>query len=270
MKSLNHFRGILFDVDLTLTNNQREITQETRSALAALAHTPLKMGVCTGRSLIAVRTYVLPLFPPESLHVTSDGTQLVNGAGDILWQSLLPPDTIRAIAELANKHRQQYAIPTPTHMYASPPMMSEYKGAHPLTPEFTPSSEIARWDNMTMIALVNPTPEFLVELKQHDESIELHTSIGSKGYFVADAKAKGMNKSVGLRQWCLHHDLDESEVIGIGDSNNDLEFLQAVGHPVAMGNATQEVLDRAARVIDHTDNNGVATYIRELLKGSPV
>ncbi len=46
-------------------------------------------------------------------------------------------------------------------------------------------------------------------------------------------------------------------VMMVGDGHNDLDALRVVGHPVAMGNAAQEVLDVATHVVGHVDDDGL-------------
>lgn len=52
----------------------------------------------------------------------------------------------------------------------------------------------------------------------------------------------------------------------MGDSDNDLSMLKAVGTPIAMGNASQAVKEAAARVAPSNDQEGVAWAIRSCLK----
>lgn len=61
--------------------------------------------------------------------------------------------------------------------------------------------------------------------------------------------------------------IDKSEVMAIGDSGNDLDMLRKAGYSVAMGNASQKLLDEADYVTDTCENNGVAKAIEKLLNG---
>ena len=55
------------------------------------------------------------------------------------------------------------------------------------------------------------------------------------------------------------------EIAAVGDSDNDLAMLRAVGCPVAMGNATDEVKAAAALVTDTNGRDGVAKAILRLV-----
>ena len=51
----------------------------------------------------------------------------------------------------------------------------------------------------------------------------------------------------------------------VGDSDNDLSMLKAVGTPIAMGNASQTVKDLALRVVADNGQDGVAAAILNCL-----
>jgi len=46
-----------------------------------------------------------------------------------------------------------------------------------------------------------------------------------------------------------------------------MEFLQACGFKVAMGNSVTEIKKIADRVIGHTDNNSLAEYLTKIIQG---
>lgn len=56
--------------------------------------------------------------------------------------------------------------------------------------------------------------------------------------------------------------LDREEVMAVGDSNNDLGLMEAVGLSVAMGNSTREILQAADRITQDNEHDGVANAIR--------
>jgi hydroxymethylpyrimidine pyrophosphatase-like HAD family hydrolase len=49
-----------------------------------------------------------------------------------------------------------------------------------------------------------------------------------------------------------------SDVMYVGDADNDLSALRRVGHPVAMANASPSVLGVAKHVVGHVDAGGLA------------
>lgn len=73
----------------------------------------------------------------------------------------------------------------------------------------------------------------------------------------------GASKGVGV-QWLLQHlGVSPSEVMALGDGENDIEMLQLVGLGVAMGNAGPKVKSVAKVVVGKNDEDGVAQAIQQ-------
>lgn len=82
-----------------------------------------------------------------------------------------------------------------------------------------------------------------------------------------ECSALGVNKAVGLQKLCQELGITMKEVIMVGDANNDLAALEAVGLAVAMGNANERV--KAVSHVQVADNNhsGCAEAIERFLLG---
>jgi len=76
----------------------------------------------------------------------------------------------------------------------------------------------------------------------------------------------GVNKGRALALLALMYDLALDECAAVGDSENDLAMLQAVGYSVAMGNAAQVVKGQADFVTDTNTQEGVAKAILHILE----
>ena len=78
------------------------------------------------------------------------------------------------------------------------------------------------------------------------------------------ASSRGISKARGLQALCDHLGCTMDDVAMVGDADNDLEALAAVGMPVAMGNATPEVKSLARLVVADNDHDGIAELIAHL------
>lgn len=59
--------------------------------------------------------------------------------------------------------------------------------------------------------------------------------------------------------------IDPADVLGIGDGGNDVIWLRRIGHPVAMGNARDEVLAVTTRQTGHHAEDGAAEILETLV-----
>ena len=97
---------------------------------------------------------------------------------------------------------------------------------------------------------------------------ELRAALSETGALVTHSSwrnvelmSHGMGKAAALRWLADHLGLSLQDCMAFGDNANDLDMLGAVGWPVAVGNATEEV-KRIARLVADTDaNDGVAKVI---------
>ncbi|CAM9488346.1 unnamed protein product [Hapterophycus canaliculatus] len=71
----------------------------------------------------------------------------------------------------------------------------------------------------------------------------------------------GASKAVGLEALLNHLGVSPHEVIALGDMENDVEMLQAVGHGVAMGQASLEVRQAAQFTAPTNALDGVAVAL---------
>ena len=60
--------------------------------------------------------------------------------------------------------------------------------------------------------------------------------------------------------------LEKTEVMAIGDQNNDIELLKAGGIAVAMGNATEELKKYADYITDTVENDGFVKAVEKYLE----
>ena len=82
-----------------------------------------------------------------------------------------------------------------------------------------------------------------------------------------DFLAPGVNKGAALRRLLPLLGIRAENCLGIGDNLNDLGLLQAVGVPVAMGNAVPELKEKAVFVTGDYKHDGWAEAMQKLVFG---
>lgn len=91
-----------------------------------------------------------------------------------------------------------------------------------------------------------------------DLSITSATSPIMPGFAFVTATRAGVTKASGIAQICGDLGVDIADVMMIGDGLNDLPAMEAVGHPVAMGNGAPEVKAASRYQVASVDAHGVA------------
>lgn len=77
----------------------------------------------------------------------------------------------------------------------------------------------------------------------------------------------GWNKGSALRALCEHLGISVDEVVVFGDAGNDLAMFRVAGHPVAVGNATEEARAAARWHIGRCEDDAVAAAIEAIVAG---
>lgn len=78
-----------------------------------------------------------------------------------------------------------------------------------------------------------------------------------------ELNARGADKGLALMFLADHLGVDRTDTYAFGDSTNDLAMLRAAGTGVVMGNAADPIKENADAVTDTNENDGVAKFIEE-------
>jgi len=108
-------------------------------------------------------------------------------------------------------------------------------------------------------------PHELVVLKLIKEmALELQVIFNKGAVMVLPA---GVNKASGLQVALQSYGIPLSEVVGVGDAENDSAFLEHCGLPVAVANALPALRERVKYVTRSNAGAGVTELIDSLLRG---
>lgn len=81
-----------------------------------------------------------------------------------------------------------------------------------------------------------------------------------------DITPKGVNKKSGLAHLLCKEDIDSEKVLGVGDSQGDIEWLSSIGHPAAPANSSKEVKNIENVFVAGSENvRGVNEILEEFL-----
>lgn len=121
------------------------------------------------------------------------------------------------------------------------------------------------WQNEFKYCDLSFTPPTLTK-DMIDWAEKRNLYIKTSGYAIHISRTLA-GKGIGVRKLIELHGLNKSEVMGIGDSNTDIEFLNEVGVRVVVGNADDEVKKVADYITVNKSGKGVIEIINKLLRG---
>jgi len=115
------------------------------------------------------------------------------------------------------------------------------------------------------IALMESAKQQLLQSDFADDITILQTKYDHRDLTIVDILNAGCSKGHALERWAAHRGIDRSEVMAIGDNYNDVEMLTFAGHPVIMGNASDDLKRDGWTITLRNDESGVAAAIEQVL-----
>ncbi|GGE72341.1 Cof-type HAD-IIB family hydrolase [Priestia taiwanensis] len=85
-------------------------------------------------------------------------------------------------------------------------------------------------------------------------------------WHVIEIVRTGLSKAVGLQRIAEYYNIPQERIIAFGDEDNDFEMIEYAGYGIAMGNAIDELKNRANDVTLTNEEDGIAIYLEKLLK----
>lgn len=262
----SEYQAVLLDIDGTITRTDRTISQATQDAIVSVGQ-QRRIGTCTGRSLPEVISFIEQWWPQPSWHILGGGGQVVrleNNRWDIVWEQTLSNELAHTIVDTVTQLGAEVGF-AHQHTYVATGKILERKRQQLPAGSVAATADLTDW-TAPLIAVVNLNPdvESFIDTLHHQGKVVAKCMLNYHQEPYYDLTAPGVTKSLGAQHWSELMGIPLAQTIAVGDSENDREVLQTVGMGVAMGNALPSLQAVAKHVIGHTDNDGLAEFLRSL------
>ncbi len=266
------YKMIALDLDGTLTNSQKEVSERNKEALKKAAEKGVHVVLASGRPLVGI----LPVARMVNLQETGgyilayNGAHIVDGrSGETIMQTTLPEKYYPDIVGYG-KIYDDVTILT----YNS-------KGVVTLddkNPYVTLEAKINRVPVQKVTdmcaALDGPVCKFLC-VGKHEHLREIQSCMKEKygnqinvffseTYFL-EIVPNGIEKAASLKKLLDKLGFSREELIACGDGLNDITMIDFAGLGVAMENAHDTLRNRADYITDTNDADGVALVIEKFI-----
>ncbi|MBI4186421.1 MAG: HAD family phosphatase [Chloroflexi bacterium] len=271
---VNHnYRLLVIDIDGTLLGAAGTISAEDREALARAESSGVQVALSTGRAAMACRGIIDEL-ALDGHHIFFEGA-LVSSLKDDGEIYIRPIPAAVAERMVAAAHRQQIDLELYSAMgyFAERESWSTEAHRHyfdiaPTIVDFTGLWEQEKIIKGMVVATNEAEASRIRQFCRHfDGSLRLSwvRTPAYPGVDFINLVAPGASKGEALQALVSHLGIAMTEVMAIGDGNNDVSMFSPVGLAVAMGNAPDEVKAVADHVTLDTDHSGVAAAIEKFL-----
>ncbi len=261
---------IAIDLDDTLLNTKKDITNENKAAIKKALEKGIKIVIASGRPFFRVSQILkeLVIDNEKNFVISYNGGYVSNGCNTVIIKKefLNNNETIDIVNEI-NKYNLNFTIYIDDDIYTLG-IKEEireklvFKGINfkKITPE-----EISKLAHVNKIIIAD-TEERIKECVEKIKADMSHkyNVVRSTPNFL-EFLPKNANKGIALKALVEYLKLDEKEIAAIGDEENDLSMMEYAKYKIAMANANPILLEQATFITLDQEHSGVAKAIEYLL-----
>ena len=261
-------RLIALDIDGTLTNQSREVSERNRLAVKAAIDAGICVILATGRGRIATR----PIWNVLNLHgysIQYGGAMMVNiDSGDVVSLHALDSEVIREVlnySALIGIHAQIYQ--DDVVIFEKPNVFaSKYINKHSLPYQIDPDIRKKTYRDVPKILAFSEQEREFEVLAAYRERLSgiAQVSRSNPGYI--EINCLGVTKATGLEELSVLLGIARSDIVAIGDNYLDQEMIEWAGTGICVADGAEEVKAIADLIIPPCDQDGVAIWIEQCLK----
>ncbi|MDD7281415.1 HAD family hydrolase [Floccifex sp.] len=279
---------LAFDVDGTLTNDDKKIDDRTLHSIQLAMKQGIQIVICTGRNLKGCEFIYKKLNLESGNHYLS----MINGQQIYSFQSkktyhdsVFNKEDCFKIEQVAKKYHclARFTCDNDAYFYGS---LSNYireikrwmkrrnkKGSMVKGTKFNyhriPFKNYEFDFPINKIVFFHNPDFFSIHLKDIQNDLNDCECMLVSDYWM-EIMPKGVNKAHSLKKICELNGYTMENVMAFGDAQNDIKMLQEAGIGVAMGNALPEVKQIADIITDSNNDNGIGKVIDDIVLGNLV
>ena len=266
---------IVCDLDDTLLNSQKQISQTNLDAIRAAQKKGVFVTICSGRIFTMLEAYEQDLNINGPL-ITTNGAAIVDSRNkSLLWSHPIDPQCALEVMEYCKKLHLDYSALTAEACYFSKNSVRIKKFA-----QYNAIAEARGLDTIPLVYFENDHSIvqgdilkmliFEITPGDYDKAVKFLNGIDAISFTssdegLLDISAVNVDKGSGIAQLKRILNVNKEEVCVFGDYLNDLSMFRESGLSIAMENAHAEVKAAALVTTASNDADGVAQAIHKYI-----
>lgn len=258
-----------FDLDGTLLNKEKKVFLENKEAIKRARENGIEIVICTGRQQGAARLYQKEAGAGRYV-ITTNGAEIYDTLEEEqLYHCSLETEFCKTFYKYILENDLFFRIDTKHARYFN-------QERNRVLDEILFNEEPDKFfeeNNILQISVGS------IDSKKIDEAIRYlsnNPNVKIENRYIARLTADKLNminiinrnasKGNAIRGLCKYLKIDIEDAVAFGDDYNDISMLEAVGHPIAMGNAYEEIKQLAEEVIQPNDEPGIAEILNRFVE----
>lgn len=270
-------RVIIMDIDGTLLNDKKELTEKTKAVLLNAQRQGALLVLASGRPTSGLRALAkeLEMDQHHGLFICFNGAKVIDCQSDeVLFNQAMSVEDSKAILEHLKKFKARPMFDKGEYMYVNDVFDNyiTYKGEPFNVMKYeSRSNNYLLCEKRNLAAFVDfeinkiltyGDPEYLqAHYQEMMEPFKDRLNCMFTADFYFEFTAKGIDKAKALDSVLIPMGYHRDEMIAFGDAQNDKTMIEYVGHGIAMENASAELKAVADDITLSNNHDGIAAAL---------
>lgn len=276
-----NIKAIILDVDGTLTNSKKVITEKTKNALIKAQEKGIILILASGRPTSGLVDFAkeLKMYENNGLLVSFNGSKVVDcQSEEVLFNETMTVEQGKEVLEHMKKFKVKPMIDKNEYMFVNDVydcyinhnnesiniIQYESRGGKFKLCEKEDLSSFVDYPLNKILTAGNPDylkENYIEMMKPFKDTL----SCMFTAPFYFEFTAKGIDKAKALDSVLVPKGYKKEEIIAFGDGHNDISMVNYAGFGVAMGNAVEELKNIADEITLSNDEDGIAHTLYKYL-----
>ncbi|QZT38168.1 Cof-type HAD-IIB family hydrolase [Halosquirtibacter xylanolyticus] len=266
----NHtYKMLVLDLDDTLLTDDHKISIENKEALIKAQERGVYVVLASGRPTPAMLRYA------EELELKKYGSFLVsyNGAiitdmasGETLFEQTLTKEEVHDLHSFSQDHKVDIITYVDGTIISERP--SEYIdveiGLTQMPHRIVPSFKDAVKTNMVKCIMLEE-PTYLKSVADRLKAEKTDKSVSISKPFFLEVTPQGIDKAASIARLAQRLNIDQKEIIAVGNAGNDLSMVEYAGLGVWVDNVDEALRDKADVIVSSNNDHGVSEVVYNYL-----
>jgi Cof subfamily protein (haloacid dehalogenase superfamily) len=268
------YKLIAIDMDGTLLNSENKISERNKDILHRAAREGIHVVLSTGRILKSAQYYSKSI-ELKSPIVACNGAIVSSRDGkDIIYEKFIETQTSKKIIKLAEENNIYYRFYDRNTFYTKDTdkyilnFYDSYEDSfkkqeidirilkEPIELLTTGKLKIYKF------VFIEENKDKLLDFRKKLEGIG-GINVSSSWFNNIEVMGEGVSKGTGLKYLCEALNIDQSEIVAIGDNENDIPMFKLAGLAIAMKNGDEIIREYSHVITDTNNEDGVANAIEK-------
>lgn len=276
------YKMVVTDMDYTLLNKEKKVSDRNREALKRAADKGVHLVVATGRIYTSARLYARllgmnsPIIASNGAIIREASLNSQENTERTIFKNALNEKVIREMIRLSHKYGLYCHFFTENTIYSEKLVNVSLR--------YTEWNKYMGEEDQVKIKIVDDAEKILEDAKsevlkavvadEDEEKIQkLRDSIMETGIVSVsqsmrhnlEVMNKGVTKGNAVRILAEMYGINREEIIAIGDNENDISMIEYAGLGIAMGNAEESLKRVADHITGDYQEDGVAEAIEQFI-----